>query len=151
MNGTCICACVCVCVRKTEGQNVNMCVKCSCPSQTGFSTVFRFRVYYRATYFAEKVHKANVTLLKPFVLNSGIVCDTKEWINGLIPKVYFSVSLNYLFLLTKTPKCCSSKIRFIKYLNCGSLHQSLDLMTQINGTYLWLFHSKQISKFKADY
>lgn len=61
----------------------------SCPTvqdRPGFSTVFRFKVYYSTMYFIENVHKTNFTKsIKSHLswIQGLFVCDTKEWINEL--------------------------------------------------------------------
>lgn len=89
------------------GENVNVCVKCSCPTQDRFSTVFRFRVCYCSPYFAETVHKVNVSESHLSWIQGLFVCDTKEWINGLLPNVYGWASImSFVFILywAKHPK-----------------------------------------------
>ena len=151
--------CICVCARDRRKDRMRNVWDAVGHHRTGFSTVFRFRVYYRATYFAEKVHKANVSVeaicleFRDCLWHKGMNkwSNTQSLLQCQPSLCLFFVCLFVLFFITKTHKRGGGEIRFTKYLKAGSLHPILDLMTQIDGRYLWHFHYKQILKFKADY
>lgn len=117
------CVCVCLFLRETEGQNVNMGEMQLAEAGQGFLPFLDPEYIWPLHILQKRYTKQMSVFQKPFVWNSGIVCDTKEWLNGILPNVYFSVNLHIVYLLNKTSKCCSGRFRFLKSINSRRLHQ----------------------------